>query len=273
MKKGINQWCFPPGLALREVFEVSQQAGFSGVELNLGNQGDVGLTLESSLADAKEIRRMATLFGLELKSLSTALMWGTPLSASEASIRQRGVEVIVKQLELASVMEMDTILVVPGLVTEDVTYSECYERSRDELSRLLPRAQELGVRMGVENVWNKFLLSPLEMAGYVDSFESPWMGVYFDVGNVLLTGYPQQWIRILGSRILKVHVKDFNTKVGNMSGFTPLLAGEVNWAAVRKALREIAYEDYVTAELVPYSHHWQQLMEETARKLDVIINE
>jgi len=272
MKKGINQWCFPTGLPLHEVFRASQRAGFAGVELNVGKLGDIGLTLESNFADTRLIKELAANYDIELKSLSTALMWEFPLSASDESIRMQGFRVVQKQLELAADLEIETILVVPGLVTESVSYTDCYERSKDMLTQLARRAETLGVQIGVENVWNKFLLSPREMVEFVDSIQSRWLGVYFDVGNVVLTGYPDQWIKQLDKRIFKIHVKDFNSKVGNMDGFVPLLAGDVNWAAVQNALYSVGYNDYVTAELVPYSYNWEQLITETSQKLDAIFS-
>ncbi len=125
--------------------------------------------------------------------------------------------------------------------------------------------------MGIENVWNKFLLSPLEMARYIDEFDSPCVCAYYDVGNVLLFGYPEQWIRILGHRIQRVHVKDFKPAVGNYNGFVPLLAGDVNWTEVRLALQEIGYNDVLTAEIDPYASYPEQLIFDTARHIDVII--
>jgi hexulose-6-phosphate isomerase len=127
------------------------------------------------------------------------------------------------------------------------------------------------VAIGIENVWNKFLLSPLEMARYIDELNSDFAKAYFDVGNVLQFGYPEQWIRILGKRINKVHVKDFSTKVGNITGFVPLLAGDVNWPAVVEALEEIGYDDVITAELSPYTIGPKQLPIDTARHMDVIL--
>ncbi|RPJ45010.1 MAG: sugar phosphate isomerase/epimerase, partial [Chloroflexi bacterium] len=109
-----------------------------------------------------------------------------------------------------------------------------------------------GVTICIENVWNKFLLSPLEMKGFIDSFGSPCVGSYFDVGNVLLTGYPDQWIRILGPRIRRVHIKDFKKSVGTAAGFCDLLEGDVDFDAVKKALSGIQYSGYVTAEIIPY---------------------
>ncbi|MBS4206024.1 sugar phosphate isomerase/epimerase family protein [Lederbergia citrea] len=271
MLKGINQWCYPENTPLENIFEYSRQAGFDAVELNLNEEGGIGLTTETTKEQAEEIAALASKYQLQLRSLSTSLLWKTPLCSSDENIRKQGITVVEKMLELASYIGMDTILVVPGAVSEHVSYEECYNRSLESLKQVIPTAKKYNVKIGIENVWNKFLLSPLEMAAYIDEFESDYVGAYFDVGNVLQFGFPEQWIRILGKRILKVHVKDFSTKVGNITGFVPLLAGDVNWKAVIAALDEIGYEDTLTAELSPYALCPSTLADDTARHLDVIL--
>ncbi|WP_409293977.1 sugar phosphate isomerase/epimerase family protein [Peribacillus sp. SCS-26] len=270
MKKGINQWCFPEGTPLQDVFAWSREAGFDAVELNVYNSGGTGLTLDTNVKEAEEILRQAERHNIELRSLSTGLLWESPLSSGDESVRERGRKVVQKQLELAGAMGMDTILVVPGVVNEETSYSDCYERSQRELVSLASVAERIGVMIGIENVWNKFLLSPLEMKRYVDEIQSDFAGVYFDVGNVLQFGYPEQWIRTLGSRIKKVHVKDFSTAVGNITGFVPLLAGDVNWKEVVKALHDIGYDDVLTAEISPYPFSPQGLAMDTGRQLEAI---
>jgi len=269
--KGVNQWCFPEGTPLRQVFEISKDAGYEAVELNVNPEGGVGLTMETTAAEAEAIGKLAGRYGLALRSLSTGLLWRYPLSSSDPAVRGQGRRIVMKQLELAEWLGIDTVLVVPGVVNEETPYDACYERSRCELEVLAQEAEKRKVRLGIENVWNKFLLSPLEMRTFVDSFRSPYVGVYFDVGNILLYGFPQQWIRILKERIFKVHVKDFRTGVGTGQGFVPLLAGDVNWPAVREALEEIGYADTVTAEIGRYAHSPFQAVYDAARQMDVIL--
>jgi hexulose-6-phosphate isomerase len=271
MLKGINQWCFPEGTPLEQLLEISREAGFDAVELNVGPAGSVGLTMETTAAEAEAIGAMARRCGLQLRSVSTSLLWRHPLSAADPDARAQAVRVVAKQLELAEALGADTVLVVPGVVDAATSYDDCYERSRAELEKLVPLAEKRGIRIGVENVWNKFLLSPLEMRAFVDHFASPHLGAYFDVGNILAYGFPQQWIRILGSRIVKVHVKDFKTAVGNGGGFVPLLAGDVDWVEVVAALREIGYEDTLTAEIGLYKSSPFQAAFDTARQLDAIL--
>jgi hexulose-6-phosphate isomerase len=271
MLKGINQWCYPEGTPLEEVFAYSKEAGFDAIELNLYDSNGIGLTMDSTPGEAEAITKLALSYGLQLRSLSTGLLWQSPLSSVNGNVREQGRKIILKQIELASVMGIDTVLVVPGSVTQDVSYDDCYKRSQEELKKVLDEAEKRQVTIGIENVWNKFLLSPLEMARYIDELNSDFAKAYFDVGNVLQFGYPEQWIRILGKRISKVHVKDYSTKVGNITGFVPLLAGDVNWPAVVKALEEIGYEDVITAELSPYTIGPKQLPIDTARHMEVIL--
>lgn len=272
MLKGINQWCFPEGTPLERIFDTCRKAGYDAVELNVYEPGGVGLTMDTTAAEAEAIGAMARKYGLQLRSLSTGLLGKYQLSSDDESVREMGRRAIKKQLDLASVLGMDTILVIPGRVNEQISYDVCYKRSQEELFKILPDVEAHKIHMGIENVWNKFLQSPLEMARYIDELNSPYVGAYYDVGNTLILGFPEQWIRILGHRIKKVHVKDFKPNVGNYNGFVPLLAGEVPWNRVREALREIGYTDVLTAELDPYASSPDQLIYDTARHLDVIIH-
>jgi L-ribulose-5-phosphate 3-epimerase len=151
-------------------------------------------------------------------------------------------------LHNAKLWGADTVLLVPAVVTPEVTYAEAWERSQKQIRTLIPLARQLKVIIGLEEVWNKFLLSPLEFARYVDEFQSPWIRAYFDVGNVAINGYPQDWIRTLNKRIVKVHIKDFSFRKG-AAKFTPLLEGDIDWKAVHAAFAEIGYKGTATVEL------------------------
>ena len=170
-------------------------------------------------------------------------------------------------LEVASWLKVNTILVVPGAVDvifdptrPVVSYEVVYQRAQESLKKLVPLAEKFKVNIAIENVWNKFLLSPLEMRHFVDEFDSEYLGVYFDVGNVILYGYPEQWIKILGKRIKKVHFKDFKREIGTLAGFVNLLYGDVNWPAVIKALQDVQYDDYVIAELFPPQYYSESII-------------
>ncbi|MFY9278474.1 MAG: sugar phosphate isomerase/epimerase family protein, partial [Caldicoprobacterales bacterium] len=247
MKKGINIWSFRGGLSSKEYISMAKDAGYEGIEFALDETGII--SLESSDEEIKEIRRMAEGEGLETPSLASGLYWKYPLTSSDEKIRQKAKDIVKKQLDAAALLGADTILVVPGLVGADfipggevVEYDVAYDRSLEALTELKEYAEKVKVNIGVENVWNKFLLSPLEMRDFVDKIDSPYVGVYFDVGNVLYSGYPEHWVKILGSRIKKVHFKDFKVSVGNISGFVDLLSGDVNYPAVVEELKKVGYE-------------------------------
>ncbi len=249
-KVGINRWTMPSNWDVRTCLRVAKESGFDSMELNMEPEGT--LSPATTDADARAIRQMADEIGIELSSLSTGVYWGTPFTHPDASVRDQAVELCRQQLRLAEALGVDTILVVPGVVTPDVFYDDAYTRAKQALQSLAPEAQRRKVAIGIENVWNRFLLSPLEMARLIDEIGSEWVGCYFDAGNILDYGYPQHWIRILGKRIKRVHVKDFRTEIGNIHGFTNPLQGDVPWMAVRSALEGIGYTGYITAEVSGY---------------------
>jgi len=177
-----------------------------------------------------------------------------------------------KSLQLAKALGADTTLFIPCTVTPELPYELAYQKSLAVMKQLMPAAEKAGVSVAVEYVWNKFLLSPLEYRDFLDAVGSPFARAYFDVGNVMLTSFPDQWIRILGSRISAVHFKDFRCSVGTLAGFVDLLEGDVPWDAVMQALRAIKYDGAVTAEMMPpYPYHPKRLIEATSRSMDAIL--
>jgi len=283
MKKSINYWSFAEKLtdgskmSLKDCMEQAKEAGFEAIELTVAEEGE--LSLNSTRRDVEKIVQAAEEVGIELSSLATGLFWDYSLSSSNDKVKDKAKGIVKKMLELASYLGIDTILVVPGAVdvffkpeAEVVPYDVAYERSLESLRECLDTAEKYKVNVGIENVWNKFLLSPLEMRDFIDKLGSDYLGAYFDVGNILLTGYPEHWIRILGKRIKRVHIKDFKRVIGNVNVFCDLLEGDVNWAEVMKALREIGYNDYITAEILPpYSQHPEALIYNTSRSMDSIL--
>lgn len=283
MKKSISYWSFSgvlegkPKLDLRGCLKKAKKAGFEGVELAVAEAGE--LTLDSSKEDIKKITQAAKDVGIELSSLATGLFWDYSLTSSDDKTREKAKDIVRRMLEIAFYLGVDTVLVIPGTVdvffkpdAEVVPYDLAYERSLASLKKCIPTAQRYKVSIGIENVWNKFLLSPLELRDFIDKIGSPYLGAYFDVGNSLLTGYPEHWIRVLGKRIKKVHLKDFKTAVGNINGFVDLLEGDVNWAEVMKALEEIGYDGWLTAEILPpYSQHPEALLYNASKSMDFIL--
>ena len=258
MKKAI---CFGNVPALgshAEHVALLQDAGFDGLE---APQFD-------SPAEAEELAGLARAAGLEIHSVMCGTHWQKPLSAPAENERREGVAGVERALHQAALAGADAVLVVPGVVSPEVPYDQAYTASRQSLRDLLPLAEELGVMICLENVWNKFLLSPLETRDYIDSFASPLLQAYFDVGNILLYGYPEQWIAILGQRIKKVHIKDFNISTKQFVG---LLQGDVDYPAVIEALRGVGYDGYLTAELRPYAQFPRQFIYDTAAQMDAIL--
>ncbi len=261
MKISASYWMFEGGLeAEKPTTEAMQEAkdlGFDAIELCIASEGV--LTQDITQSQCEDIVATAKKIGIEISSVASGQSWSWSPSANDPEIRKRIIDFTCKALNVTKWLGADAYLFVPGAVDvfflpdgEVVPYDVCYERAADAVKQILPTAEETGVAIGIENVWNKFLLSPLEMRDFIDSFDSDSVGCYFDVGNVLLTGFPDQWIRILGSRIKRVHIKDFKLSVGTAEGFVDLLEGDVDFDSVKKALAEIGYDGYVTGELLPF---------------------
>lgn len=250
---GLNLWALP-GMAVRAAAALAQQAGFAALELNLDETGEVCLT--TTVAEAVALRATVEQRGLQIGGLSTGLYWRYSPTADDPAIREHARVIAERQLHLAAALGAGAILVVPGQVGAVlggpmVRYDIAYERARDFLRALAPVAERVGVDLAIENVWNRFLLSPLEMRQLVDEAGSERVGVYFDVGNILLYGYPEQWIAILGARIRRIHLKDYDRSRAGMAGFVALGAGDVDWEAVGATLDQIGYHGPLTAELFP----------------------
>lgn len=235
------------------VFAEARERGFEGIELAMGLRGLV--TPDSTEKDCRALVRMAADEGIRLSSLASGLGWQFPLTADDPDVRRKGVEIIRKSIYAARWLDVKALLVVPGLLAplgadskEHVPYDVAYDRMEAGLTQLVSVAEELGVVLGIENVWNRILLSPLEMRDFIDHFTSDAVGSYLDVGNMIVFGYAEDWVRILGTRICSVHFKDFKRSVGTLEGFCDLLEGDVNYPAVMKALREVGYDGPCVAE-------------------------
>lgn len=275
MKKGISIWSFA-GADIRENLKLAKDAGFDGVELALNETGE--FSLESTKEEVLAIRAFGEELGLKFYSVASGLYWTYNYTSANEENVKKAKAITRKQLEVASWLGCDTILVVPGAVEvafdpgEVVEYDVAYERALSALKELAPYAEELKVAIGIENVWNRFLLSPVEMAEFIDKVGSDWVGSYFDVGNVLYIGYPEHWIKILNKRIKKVHFKDYRRAAGDLHGFVDLLAGEVNWPAVMEQFKNIGYDGWVTAEMLPpYTHYPEAILYNTSTAMDYII--
>lgn len=276
MKKGINIWSFPQG-TIKENLTLAKDAGFEGVELAINASGE--LSMASTEKEIVEVKKTADDLGLSLYSLSSGLCWDLRLSDDDEKMREKAKDMIKKQLDTAKILGADTVLVVPGVVNVEfsfpekkVAYDVVYERSLESLNELKKYAEALQVNIGLENVWNKFLLSPMEMRDFIDKIGSAYVGSYLDVGNTLYCSYPEDWVRILGNRIKKVHFKDYRMQAGGLHGFVDLLAGDVDYPEVVKALNEIGYDGWVSAEMIPnYKHHTDAIIYNTSYAMDRIL--
>lgn len=258
MLKSISTWTFDPARPAKEVFALAKEHGFEAIEVSIGGEGfplSYQVTPESTPEECQALLDLAAEAGITIASMASGFGWDLPLTSADPEIRAKAIETTKKAVRVASYLGIDGMLLVPGGVGADfipgfvvTDYAQAYDNALAALKEIAPVAEEVGVTVGVENVWNKFLLSPLEFRSFLDEVNSPRVGCYFDVGNVVLNGYPEQWIRILGNRITRVHFKDFKKSVGTLDGFCPLLEGDTDYPAVVAALKEIGYTGPVTAE-------------------------
>jgi L-ribulose-5-phosphate 3-epimerase len=229
----------PRDLSYRDRFALAKELGFAAVEMQ---------TIEDP-AEAEVVAAASRDAGFPIHCVMNAEHWRSPLSSADPAVVERSVQGMLTSIRNARLWGAGAVLLVPAVVNPATRYQEAWTRSTRVIrDRLLPEAEKADVIIAVEEVWNKFLLSPLEMNTYVDSFGSPYLRAYFDVGNVMFYGFPQDWIRTLGSRICRVHVKDFKVEKNTYS-WENLGNGAVDWPEVRSALREIGYDGYVTTEL------------------------
>jgi len=238
IKKGVLLSMFPGNLSNAEKFQMARDVGFEVVQ--------APTTPDESAAE--EIRKAADAAGIRIDSVMNMDHWKDPLSSSDPAVAARSLDGMKTSLRNAKLWGSDAVLLVPAVVDAQTSYRDAWTRSQAQIRTLIPLAQELGVVIAIEDVWNKFLLSPLEMATYIDEFHSPWIRSWFDVGNVVLYGYPQDWIHTLGKRIAKVHIKDFK-HTGDSYAWVNLGDGDVDWPAVRQAFADISYSGSAIVEL------------------------
>ena len=239
MKKGISWFSLPADLSTDEKIELVRRAGYDGVELRT-------VRTEKELFELKEKADKA---GLETPSLIETVHWKAPLSSCNVEERTSTRKLFELNLEHAARIGSDTVLCVPGVMTSDASYLEVYDTALKEIKTLAKVAERVKVTLAIENVWNKFLLSPVEFVRFLDEVNSPYVKAYFDCGNICLYGFPQDWIRTLGkSRIAKIHVKGF-LDYPHAIGFPKSLISDVPWKLIMQALQEIGYDDYLIVEI------------------------
>lgn len=280
MKKAISYWSFPGGLEgtldIRQCLTQAKAMGYQGVELGVYYDGTINT--QSTKKDMEQLLAIANEIDIKISGLASVEFWGTNFTSPDPKDVERGRTLIEKMLELGSYLNLDGVLVIPGAVDvffdpsfPVVSYDEAYQKSLEGIKSLAVVAEQYKVSIAIENVWNKLFLSPLELRNFIDEIDSEYVGVYFDIGNAMPYGYPEQWIRILGDRIKKVHFKDFRRAAGD-AGFVDLLEGDVNWPEVMSALRDVGYDGWATAEMIPlYQHCPEVRIANTSRALDAIL--
>lgn len=281
-KKSINQWAFPypQRMNLKECLQLAKDAGFDGIELNYDLDND--LSPEATPRELASIRSLADKIGIEISGLCSFLFWPYPMTSNDAAKRERGVELARMMCDAAYQLGVTNLLVVPGAVHipwrddhEPVPNDVCHRRAREAVEKLVGEAERKNVSLNMENIFfNGFLMSPMEMNDFVDSFGSEHVQVHYDTGNISMFQHAEHWVSILGKRIKNIHFKEF-TKNGtdySLETFRPLLDGTTNWPAVMEALEELAYDGYVTFEYFhPYPHYPEALIYQTSDSLDRIL--
>jgi hexulose-6-phosphate isomerase len=279
--KSINYWSYPGGLEgklpVRDFLRLAKSHGFDAVELCVGGEGE--LTTATTEEQCSDFLSMADEIGITVASVASGLYWGHALGDADPASRSQAADELEAMLHITKWLGCRTLLTIPGAVQVFFLpdrpvqpYHEVENYAREGLKLAAKTAESLGVRMGIENVWNKFLLSPSEMASFLDSIGSPAVGAYLDVANVLPYGYPEHWLRQLSSRVYGVHFKDFRRAVGTVEGFVDLLEGDVNWPEVMAALGEIGYDGPVVAEMIPtYAHYPLVRCANASRAMDAIL--
>ena len=238
IKKGLVFDMVPANLSYADRFKLVRDAGFEVVQ---------ALT-EPDQRKAEEMKRAADAADIRIDSVMNVDHWQYPLSSSDSGVVEKSLSGMRTSLRNATLWGSDAVLLVPAVVNPQTSYRDAWTRSQTQIAKLIPLAEELKVVIAIEEVWNRFLLSPLEMVQYIGELHSPWVQAWFDVGNVVLYGYPQDWIRTLGKRIVKVHLKDFK-RTENGYAWVNLGDGDVDWPAVRQAFADIGYVGSAIAEL------------------------
>lgn len=254
MKKGINLWSLnwpnlTKELSDKELASKIKEIGYDGVELVFDdNYFD---PTKKSREEVKEFADNFVLQGLEIPSVATGVFWKYNLGSSDESIRRKGIEYGKAGIRMANAVGAKSILVVPAVASPSIPYEKVYENSVRSIKELGSYAKDFGVTVAVENVWNKFLYSPMEFKRFIQEVGLENVKVYLDVANLMAIAYPENWIHTLKGMISNVHAKDFDVKVGNITGFRHLLKGSVDWKNVAKLLKEAGFNGFLTLECSP----------------------
>lgn len=221
--------------SIEDKFNLIKKLGLQGVEVDSPS----GLNKAEAKAAAEKT-------GIVIHGVIDSVHWRDTLSSSDATVRAKGLSALNGAIEDAAFFGCDTVLLVPGVVKDDVTFEQCYERSQAEIKKALPLAEKHKVKICIETVWNNFITKPEHLISFVDDLKSPWVGAYFDCSNMLKYGVSSaEWIRKLGKRLVKFDFKGYSHK----NSWCKIGEGDENWPEVLKALGEIGYDGWATSEV------------------------
>ena len=268
MRAGVNSWIYPGDFTVSRVLAESARIGYDGVEVVVGEEGRLNLFTISDV-ELRRIREEAGSLGLEIPSVCTGLFWRYNLAGLDERLRRKGIEAVKRGCRVAYMLGASCLLVVPGVATPAVSYEDMWRLSKESLLEAASTAEEYGVYIAVENVWNRFLYSPLEFRSFLEDVNHEYVKMYFDVGNVLFIGEPTHWIRSLANYIVCVHVKDFLLRERR---FVPPLQGDVPWKRVMEALRAVGYDYFLTVEVPPYPGDPLKAAMDCKTALDIIMS-
>ena len=272
MNIGVNQFCFPMAYDVKDALLAAKRLGFETIELCLtaadaacGGGGvtdalDISsyhnrlLNVHSTPQDLQELKKLAQDAGIRIGSIGGIVSFSIyPLTSRDPAVAQKSMDAVKKMMDAADELGAKNVLVIAGMLTPDMRYEEGYTLAQERVAKLARHAPHINI--GIENVWNGMLYSPLEMNRFVDETGMKNVGIYFDIANARRFGSPEQWIRTLGKRILSFHCKDYRMSLDNINAFTNLLDGDVNYPAVIEAIREIGYDGDLVVELTPPAHY------------------
>lgn len=273
MRIGVNQFSFPASYDVKDALNAAKKLGFDSIELCFTNAPDAAgaaggvtdaldisgyvnrlLNVASTQKDMRELRKLCDDTGIAVSSVGGIVSFSIyPLNARDESVAQKSMDAVRKMMDAASILGGDNVQIMTGILTEDMGYLESYELTQKRIAALADYNPD--IKIGIENVWNNMLYSPLEFNRFVDEIARSNVGIYFDIANARRFGYPQHWIREMGKRILKYHLKDYRMSVDNINGFTNILDGDVNYPEVIRAIRETSYDGDLIVELVPPAHY------------------
>lgn len=266
MKKGIWYGCIDEGVTLADKAAAARQAGYDGIELTIGVAPSAPVHLAMDRAQVEQARTVLRRLDMEIPSIMGSVLRDTPILSPDPAVRREAVTVFAAALERAAWLGASTALLHPGQLPPELRYDQAWEVTIEALRALIPACERTGVGIGLENVWNRFLLAPTEMRQILDEVNHPLIGCYLDTANMLLYGFAEHWVPIVGRHLRKVHLKDFRRSSGG-GQFCQLLDGECNYPAVMRELRVLGYDDYLTSEVSAEERGPGQTIADTATRM------